>query len=42
MLEVCVRREDAERCIEEIRADEPELAEDLRIEEREREAGGLN
>jgi hypothetical protein len=34
-LEVYVRREDAERFIEEIRGDEPELAESLRIEERE-------
>jgi hypothetical protein len=35
-----VRREDAERFIEEVRRDEPELAESLRIEERELEAGG--
>jgi len=33
-LEVYVRREDAERFIEEVRGDEPELAKDLRIEER--------
>ena len=37
-----VRREDAERFIEEVRGDEPELASTLRIEERELEAGGLN
>jgi hypothetical protein len=41
-LEVYVRREDAERFIEEVRGDEPELAESLRIEERELETGGLN
>jgi hypothetical protein len=40
--EVYVRREDAERFIEEVRGDEPELARDLRIEERELEAGGQN
>ncbi len=39
---VFVRREDAERFIEEVRGDEPELAAKLRIEERELEAGGLN
>jgi hypothetical protein len=36
---VCVRREDAERFIEEIRGDDPDLAKALRIEERELEAG---
>jgi hypothetical protein len=41
-LEVFVRREDAERFIEEIRGDDPELAKPLRIEERELEAGGRN
>ena len=41
-LDVYVRREDAERFIEEIRRDEPELAKPLRIEERELEAGGVN
>jgi hypothetical protein len=41
-LDVFVRREDAERFIDEIRGDEPELARLLRIEERELEAGGLN
>ena len=37
-----IRREDAERFIEEVRGDEPEIAAKLRIEERELEAGGLN
>ena len=37
-----VRREDAERFIEDVRRDEPELAGYLRIEERELEAGGRN
>jgi len=41
-LEVFIRREDAERFIEEVRGDDPELAAKLRIEERELEAGGLN
>ena len=40
-LEVFIRREDAERFVEEVRGDETEIAEKLRIEEREREAGGL-
>ena len=40
--EVYVRREDAERFVEEIRHDEPEPAESLRIEERELQAGQLN
>ena len=35
-----VRRQDAERFIEEIRGDDPELAKPLRIEERELEADG--
>ena len=39
-LEVFVRREDAERFIEEVRGDEPDLAAKLRIEERELEAAG--
>jgi hypothetical protein len=39
---VCLRREDAERFIEEVSGDEPELAETLRIEERELVAGGRN
>ena len=34
-------REDAERFIEEVRGDDPEVAAKLRIEERELEAGGL-
>jgi hypothetical protein len=37
-----VRREDAERFIEEVRGDEPELAPKLWVEERELGAGGLN
>jgi hypothetical protein len=41
-IDVFVRREEAERFIEEIRRDDPELAEPLRVEERELEAGGLN
>ena len=41
-VDVFLRREDAERFIEEIRGDEPELAEPLRIEERELEGGGPN
>jgi hypothetical protein len=39
-LDLFVRREDAERFIEEIRGDDPQLAKPLRIEERELEAGG--
>ena len=41
-LEVYIRREDAERFIEEVRRDEPRLANELRIEERELDAGGVN
>ena len=41
-VEVFVRREDAERFIEEVRGDDPEVAAKLPIEERELEAGGLN
>jgi hypothetical protein len=37
-----IRREDAERFIEELRKVEPEFASSLRVEERELEAGGLN
>jgi hypothetical protein len=37
-----IRREDAERFIEDIRSDDPELIEGLRIEERELEPGGPN
>ena len=35
-------REDAERFVEEVRGDEPELASCLRIEERELGVGGRN
>jgi hypothetical protein len=38
-VDVFVRREDAERFIEEVRSDESELAAHLRVEEREIEAG---
>ena len=41
-IDVFARRQDAERFIEEIRGDEPELAKPFRIEERELEAGGRN
>jgi hypothetical protein len=41
-IDVFVRREDAERFIEQIRGDDPELAKPLRIEERELDAGSLN
>jgi hypothetical protein len=41
-LDVFVRREDAERFIEEVRGDEPELARYLRIKHRELEVGGRN
>ena len=37
-----IRRDDAERFIEEVRGDDPQLASYLRIEERELEAGALN
>ncbi len=37
-----MRREDAERFIEEVRGDDPELAAKLRVEERELDAGGMN
>ena len=40
VVETFVRREDAERFIDEVRGDEPELTAMLRIEERELEAGG--
>jgi hypothetical protein len=39
-LEVFVRREDAERFIEEVRGDDPALAAHLTIRERKLEAGG--
>ena len=38
-LEVFIRREDAERSIEEVRGDDPEMAAKLRIGERELEVG---
>ena len=41
-VETFIRREDAERFIEEVRGDDPEVAAKLRIEERELEADGLN
>ena len=41
-LTVFVRREDAERFIEEVRGEDPEVAAKLRVEERELEAGGQN
>ena len=42
-VEVFVRREDAERFIEEVRGDDPEAAGKLRIDERELDGvGGLN
>jgi hypothetical protein len=37
-----IRREDAERFVEEVRGDDPEMAAKLRIEKRELDAGGLN
>jgi hypothetical protein len=39
-VETFIRREDAERFVEEVRGDDPELASYLWIEERELEAGG--
>ena len=41
-IETFIRREDAERFVEEVRGDDPELASYLRIEERELEAGDRN
>lgn len=41
-IDVFLRREDAQCMIEAVDGDDPELAEPLRIEERELEAGGLN
>ena len=41
-IEAFIRREDAERFIEEVRSDDPELASHLRIEERELGVGGQN
>ena len=37
-----IRREDAERFIEDVRGDDREVSAKLRIEERELEAGGVN
>jgi hypothetical protein len=39
-IDVFVRRKDAQRFIDEIRGDDPELAKPLRIEERELQTGG--
>ncbi|HSF60931.1 MAG TPA: hypothetical protein VLA69_04500 [Gaiellaceae bacterium] len=41
-IETFIRREDAERFVEEVRGDDAEMAAKLRIEERELETGGLN
>ena len=41
-IEVLIRREDAERFLDQVRQDDPELARHLRIVERELEAGSLN
>jgi hypothetical protein len=41
-IETFIRREDAERFVEVVRRDDPEIATSLRIEERELEAGWLN
>jgi hypothetical protein len=41
-VETFIRREDAERFIEEVRDDEPQIAAKLRIEQRDLEAGGLS
>lgn len=41
-VETLIRRQDAERFIEEVRGDDPELASQLRVEERELEVGGRN
>jgi hypothetical protein len=39
-IETFIRREDAERFVEEVRGDDPEVAAKLRIEERELEEAG--
>jgi hypothetical protein len=39
---VFLRRDDAERFIEDVRGDDPEAGAKLRIEERELETGSLN
>jgi hypothetical protein len=41
-VETCIRRADAERFIDDVRADEPELGGHLRIEEREARGGRLD
>ena len=42
-LEVFIRREDAERFVDEVRGDDPEVGSKLRIEERElKGVGGIN
>ena len=41
-VETFIRREAAERFVDEVRRDDPELASLLRIEERDLAAGGLN
>lgn len=41
-IDVLVRREDAEKFIEEVRKDDPELVRHLRIVERELNVGGSN
>jgi len=41
-VETFIRREGAERFIEEVRGDKPEVVAHVRIEERELEAGGLS
>ena len=41
-IETFIRREDAERFIDEVESDDPELAGSLRIEKRELEVGGQN
>jgi len=41
-IETFIRREDAERFLAEVRKDDPELAQHLRIVKRELEAGSLN
>ena len=41
-LEVFIRREDAERFVDDVRGDDREVAAKLRSEERELEVGGVN
>jgi len=41
-LEVFTRREDAKRFLDEVRKDDPELVQYLRLVERELDAGSLN